>query len=236
MVVSFTSEHTDAVAWKWDFGNGNTSDKESPALIYDTAGSYHAKLIVTFSDGSMDSLIRNDYISVIDAPTVELSFDRNEICQGGEIQFSDESIDNSGIRDWYWDFGDGNTSQDANPSHVFQHAGSYTISLLVTNTGGCSGFAVKANAIEVLPQLDATFYVDELTACLAPLTVGFTPFPGSETATHFWDFGDGNNDDGTPANTYLFARRTVFGNAYSRVEHWMWRYPYSIKPHIYRCR
>lgn len=54
------------------------------------------------------------------------------------INFSDLSDGlNDTISEWYWDFGDGSTSDEQNPVYAYTDTGSYTVSLIVTNTDGC---------------------------------------------------------------------------------------------------
>jgi hypothetical protein len=56
------------------------------------------------------------------------------------VKFADFSAVGVGttLTGWYWDFGDGNTSAQVNPTHIFTQAGSYVISVTVTSTYGCS--------------------------------------------------------------------------------------------------
>lgn len=78
---------------------------------------------------------------------------------GKTVQFTDNSSDDKGIKSYAWEFGDGSSSTQQNPSHTFSAAGNYTVKLTVTdtadqsssksqvvtvsdaNTGGCSGLA-----------------------------------------------------------------------------------------------
>jgi gliding motility-associated-like protein len=66
-------------------------------------------------------------------------------CFAGPIQFIDNSIYSSGngtdplaFVSWYWDFGDGTTSSERNPSHQYPAPGSYTVRFAITNSSGCA--------------------------------------------------------------------------------------------------
>ena len=60
-------------------------------------------------------------------------------CFLNSIAFNDLStVEGDTISEWLWDFGDGGTSTEQNPDHTFSEAGTYTISLLVTTSEGCS--------------------------------------------------------------------------------------------------
>jgi len=66
-------------------------------------------------------------------PTANFNVGNQNSCSG-TINFYDAST-NSPIS-WLWDFGDGNTSTQQNPIHTYTSSGTYTVSLLVTNTFG----------------------------------------------------------------------------------------------------
>jgi len=68
------------------------------------------------------------------APTADFSADRVEIRPEMEIRFTDESTGT--ITSWAWDFGDGSTSNEQNPAHVYQKNGYYTVTLKVTGPHG----------------------------------------------------------------------------------------------------
>ncbi len=70
---------------------------------------------------------------VFTPPTAAFSVSSETICTG-IVEFFDESTDIP--QSWFWDFGDGNTSDEQNPVHQYQEQGSYTVSLTVTNTLG----------------------------------------------------------------------------------------------------
>lgn len=52
------------------------------------------------------------------------------------VHFQDNSLHAHTGSTWYWNFGDGSTAQEQNPSHTYSAAGSYTVSLTVTNNYG----------------------------------------------------------------------------------------------------
>lgn len=116
------------------------------------------------------------------------------------VDFSDEST--GYISGWYWDFGDGNSSTDQNPSHTYTSAGDYNVSLTVTVLGA-SDTITKSNYITVeYPPPVANFNTDT-TAGIAPLTVHFTDASIGTITSWLWDFGDGSTSESqNPNNTY----------------------------------
>ncbi len=68
----------------------------------------------------------------------DFSADRTEVGVGGEVRFSDRSIPNTSLTNWVWDFGDGNTSTDQNPRHIYQEEGEYIVTLTAFAGSGAS--------------------------------------------------------------------------------------------------
>ena len=71
--------------------------------------------------------------TVTSAPTALFNADSEFSCTG-VVQFNDLSVDVP--QSWFWDFGDGNTSEEQNPLHTYEEPGIYTVTLTVTNTLG----------------------------------------------------------------------------------------------------
>ncbi len=88
-----------------------------------------------------------------------------------------------------WDFGDGGTSDERNPTHMYTAPGIYTVTLTVTNDGG-SDSLVRPAYIEVHGPPGAGFMVDTTLGC-APFTAAFTDTSTGEVDQWAWDFGDG---------------------------------------------
>jgi PKD repeat protein len=75
---------------------------------------------------------------------------------GLTADFTDESTDSDGsIVAWSWDFGDGNTSTEQNPSHTYATEGSYDVSLTVTDDQGAFSMpAIESVEVTALPSGD----------------------------------------------------------------------------------
>jgi len=104
--------------WYWEFGDGDTSTAQNPSHIYDD-GVYTVSLTVTDSHGCSDTETKEEYITSNEGPTADFTADVFDCCDPLTVQFTDLSTagDNP-ITDWYWEFGDGDTSTDQNPSHI----------------------------------------------------------------------------------------------------------------------
>ncbi len=94
--------------------------------------------------------------------------------------------------DYFWDFGDGNTSTQANPSYTYNDTGTYAVMLVVLDTVVCNSFDTTYLTVKVVapPLIQAAGAPLPPDGC-APLLVDFqnSSTPGINYA---WNFGDGN--------------------------------------------
>jgi uncharacterized protein (TIGR02145 family) len=135
--VQFTDRSAgDINSWSWDFGDGGTSSEEDPLYTYNEQGVYSVTLTVSNNIGS-DSEIKTNYISVSasgTAPDAGFTADQTSIIVEETVNFTDQSINDP--TSWSWNFGDGGTSTEQNPSHQFNTEGVFTVSMSATNSYG----------------------------------------------------------------------------------------------------
>ncbi|NQT24801.1 aryl-sulfate sulfotransferase, partial [candidate division KSB1 bacterium] len=121
-------------SWSWDFGDGGTSTDQHPSHIYQSADTFSISLTVTGPEGS-DVMIRDNYITVLESPPVaDFSADTTSGFWPFTVQFSDLST--GVISTWNWSFGDGEISIEQSPSHAYQTADTFDVTLSVTGPGG----------------------------------------------------------------------------------------------------
>jgi PKD repeat protein len=110
-----------------------------------------------------------------------------------------------------WDFGDGTSSTEANPSHTYASAGNYTASLTVTDNGNLTATALVSVAVTApANQLPVAVASATPTNGIAPLPVVFSSAgsfdPDGAIAAYRWDFGDGSSSTSpSPTKTYNTA-------------------------------
>lgn len=182
----------------WDFGDGSASADASPQKSYTNAGTYMVKLVNHFA-ACPDSV--SQPITVMPRLAASFNSDKTYACSvPATFQFANTT---SGSVSQRWDFGDGATSTDANPNHVYNTFGKYTVRLIVTGSNGCSDTIVKTNFIQVArPQVK----INDLPVkgCL-PFTVPFsaTVNVSDNVVSYRWDFGDGTTStQQSPVKTY----------------------------------
>ncbi|MDD2836218.1 MAG: PKD domain-containing protein, partial [Methanothrix sp.] len=212
--IQFTSQTTGgsgSYTYTWDFGDGSTSPQQNPTKQYSAPGVY--QVTITVSDGQCSDSHSGQVIiypapiaSFTTLPTIPA------ICLGANLQFVDTStpgtaagITPAPIVKWEWNFGDGSAhSLDQNPVHRYQSAGTYQVTLKVTDSHGCT--ASVTSSVQVYTDPVPTFTVDSPTLCFRPGLL--TQFHGQATSgsgpyTFAWDYGDGGTGTGQdPTHQY----------------------------------
>ncbi len=209
-VVPFAVGFTDTsvgspTSWSWDFGDNQTSTEQNPVHVYTAGGVYTVSMTVT-NALSNDTRVETDSITATVLPGV--LFEAN-VTEGGvplTVAFIDASTDDP--TSWSWDFGDNQTSTEQNPVHTYTVAGTYTVSLTVTNAVG-SATEEKAGYIQLFVPPSANFTADASSGT-APLTVGFTDTSIGVPTSWLWDFGDGSTStEQNPSHAYPAGTFTV---------------------------
>jgi large repetitive protein len=142
-------------SWHWTFGDGSSSDEQNPSHTYASANTYTVTLTVTDNDGANDSESQQVTVNAPNqAPTAAFA----PSCSDLSCSFSsDPSADSDGsITAWHWNFGDGQTSDERNPSHTYASANTYTVTLTVTDNRGASDAATSQVAVTLPNQAPLT--------------------------------------------------------------------------------
>jgi PKD repeat protein len=133
----------DPTAWQWTFEGGDpaTSSEQNPSVTYTVPGTYSVSLQATNIYGSNTSS-QTGYVTIIGAPVA--GFDYSAVL--GTVTFNSTS---QGADSYLWNFGDGGTSTEANPVHVYNQSGTYTVTLTVTNDCGAATLEQTINVLTV---------------------------------------------------------------------------------------
>lgn len=178
--------------WEWDFGDGILSSDQNPQHTYTSTGNFNVSLRAVNNYGCISSKTIDSYITIATGVKADFSNTNSNSCKAPAIiNFTNKST-GTGALNYQWDFGDGSTSGDANPSHTYNVSGSYSVSLIVTNVTGCTDTMVKAHLITVGSTM-ANFESP------SPICVGnpaiFKNTSNPIPAGARWDFGDGTFSD-----------------------------------------
>jgi gliding motility-associated-like protein len=193
------STSTDPIStWQWDFNDGNSDTSPNTSNVFDSAGVYNVSLIVTSSNGCVDTLVQP--VLVYSFPVA--NFFVNGVCQGVNSSFVDSStVSGSSIGNWQWNFGDAATDTAQNPIHIYANSGNYDVDLIVQSVQGCYDTITKTIFIQGPPTADFSsapnsVKVDEFFS--------FTDGSFANITNWEWDFGDtlGTSTDQNPVYSY----------------------------------
>lgn len=214
---AFTSTSTDAapgtiVTHAWDFGDGNSAVVANPSHTYIITAptDFTVTLTVTDDEGATGVATRTVSVTPPAQPNTPPTADFSHICDAATCAFTSSSTDQAPgtIVAHAWDFGDGASSAEANPSHTYSVTGptDFTVTLTVTDNEGATGTTTRT--VSVAPAVGgntpptASFtYSCEATTCAFSST-STDAAPGS-IVTYAWNFGDGfKASEANPTHTY----------------------------------
>jgi len=171
----------------WDFGDGNTSNLDSPRHIYNSTGIYPVALTVSngcgYDSTLFDTLVVTDTIKVRNAQ-LNYSF-YNKACPGEPVNFYADPTDLL----YEWDLGDNNNTLNNHFKHTYNNMGTYPVSVTISNLCGDDTTlydTIKYN--DVKPINRAPIYIsDQYTfPCDSIL------FTTNKQQSYHWNLGDGH--------------------------------------------
>ena len=187
LAVNFMSESNLADSFSWDFGNGQTAATENATEQFTTNGEnteFDITFTVTHALGCTDTATKA--VTVFPAAVVDLNFGIDSVCS--PLTLTMPAFD--GVENITWDFGDGNTSNEATPSHTWENNTGELMAATVTfsaqTENGCTG--TTSTEVFIKPQPVAAFTASEVSGC-EPL---LTTFDNASTNgdAYIWNFGD----------------------------------------------
>lgn len=185
-----------SVTYFWTFGDNTSSTLPDPQHQYNAYGAYNVCLTVT--DGSCTATFCDSVlVSFINPCVANFTYQPNP-ANNYEIMFYNQSAWGN-TSQWY--FGDGGTSTQTNPSHIYTSAGTYTVCLTTTG-GGCTGTFCDTIQVGANTGCNAyfTIYPD---SNLAHTYNAINLCSGVQPVVCTWSWGDGNTSTGnSPTHTY----------------------------------
>lgn len=211
MPVTFTGSSAPAdpaiTMWQWDFGDGTTQQSFSNPTIHTYTFEQVAtvRLTATNDQGCVNTITKSNIIFVKKELLVDFNADKTMACFApATISFMDHSS-GPGTLSYYWEFGDGNTSAQASPSHTYTQRGIYTVKLTVTSSEGCVKTQTK-NAFINVEEFVADFQAPSLICTERYTTFNNLSTPIPNQCTWLIDgtttnYSYGNNPMGFNFNT-----------------------------------
>ncbi len=181
-------------SYYWIFGDGENGSGETVAHTYSQEGNYNVTL--TVYDDNFDYSTDTTLVNIEDVdPIANFSAFPTSGNAPLNVTFYDESLSYDGVVYWFWDFGDGTTSEEPNPSHVYTE-GVYTVNLTVEEIDGDFYNYSMPDLINVGPRPNASPVANFIIESVNPkineqivFTDTSTDSDGSITFW-YWNFGD----------------------------------------------
>jgi PKD repeat protein len=221
LIASFAPLPFGLSSYYWTFGDGGTSNSMAPVHSYAASGTYTVCLIGT--SGCMSDTVCQQVTVTCTSPTA--SFTTSGTSQ--TINFSNAST-GSGPLTYAWAFGNGQTSTQTSPTHVYSSPGYYNACLIVNGPCGSDTTCTLVNAgcVTTVASFSATSNLLAAQFNNSSTSAGAT--------THSWDFGDGQmSTQASPSHVLC-----CFGDLYGMLDcqFAMWRRYYLPTGHYHMSR
>lgn len=139
------------MSYDWDFGDNGTSDAVDPSHVFQSSGNFNVKLVGTSNYGCADSVTETIHVY----PTPQADFTYTDVCFGQTTNFTNSSKPlGSSIESYQWFFGDNGQDFVTNPTHTYNTADSFDVSLVVYSTDGCRDTLTQTVHVWELPEAE----------------------------------------------------------------------------------
>lgn len=191
--------------YQWDFGDGNSGSGASPVHIYSKAGTYSVRLVVTDINGCSDTLIKSQYIKV-NGPTANFEALNPAICNLSTVVFSDSSYSDGvhPIRQWIWDYGDGQRDSLTSPpfQHLYSSPGQFAVTLTVVDSIGCTD-RLQRNSYLLVSKPYPAFLSPDTLSCTNKTIRFINQTSGNGPFQFNWSFSNASTSPASqPTTTY----------------------------------
>jgi PKD repeat protein len=226
--VNFTNASTGKpTSFQWFQDGVQFATTENATLSFDTPGTTAITLIVSNADGTSSQSANVIAVAPTQAPTRQFTVDpHSPQTAPATVKFTYTQDLNRPATQWLWNFGDGTTSTDQNPTHQYDTAGTYTIRLTAKNSFGSAtsdGVDYVVNPLTAPGAVfDANTYVNGISGPVvsssalynpllgavtgqAPLTVNFTDVSIPASTAWVWNFGDGTPQATTKSVQHVYT-------------------------------
>jgi gliding motility-associated-like protein len=200
--VNYLNTSTGATSYLWSFGDNTTSAfPNPPPHSYATWGTYTIIQTVTNQYGCTDTATQS--ITIIPpVPVASFTISDSSGCAPLTVTFTDAS---QYATSYLWDFGDGGSSTQPDPTYTFASAGTFLVTLTAVGPGGQNTVTVP---VTVYPSPTAFFAVSPSVVSI-PNEPVFTFNFSSNSTSYFWDFGDGTTST-MQAPQHVYANEGIY--------------------------
>ncbi len=191
LTIHFIDQSTGSppMTYTWDFDDqGYTSEQQNPDYTFENLGTYHVKLTINNAAGSSE-VTHDVHVGPIAPPTAAFT----AVPPSGTVPLLVSFVDQSTGEptSWYWSFGDGLSSAERNPTHLYTTSSTVpkTATLIVTNAGGSTSESHPI-VVNAPSPVVASFVVVPPSSWIEPVELQFIDTSTGGPKSWYWDFND----------------------------------------------
>jgi gliding motility-associated-like protein len=187
----------------WDFNDGIIDSVQNPKHIYFNPGIYNPVLIVSDSLGCSSTFSLKNKLPVYPKPNAHFNFSFLGSCSRNLLKLIPND---SSYSQYQWDFGDGSSSFNKSPSHIYSSTNQFTVGLIVVDSNGCNDTFNEPIQTIIYQRPTALFQASNQNLCLHTIAdfKNLTVSPNDTSYLSNWDFGDTTTSiNHNPQKTYL---------------------------------
>jgi gliding motility-associated-like protein len=198
-------------SWQWNFGDGQiqtlTEGGSTISHNYANPGSYNVTLKVTDASGCSSTTSTSAHSISVNGPKASFASSGTSVSLNTTVQFYNNTNNyNSNTTQYGWDFGDGSTSNEYGPTHLYNTTGDYTVRLIAKNeVTGCADTVFQkifVNSFNVNFSFTKSFLSS--SKC-PPVLVQFSNSSSNYSSVN-WDFGDGTKAQNNDRPTHVYTQ------------------------------
>jgi PKD repeat protein len=195
-------------SYAWDFGDGATATGAKATHAYAAAGTYPVRLTVTDDKGA--TAVKTADVTVVaprvnQAPTAAFTSTSDALALAVDGRASADA--DGRIASYAWKFGDGSTATGAEARHLYAAAGTYPVTLTVTDDEGLTGVSTTSVTVTAAPpvnQAPTASFTSRVTDLSVAVDGTASADADGRVASYAWQFGDGGTATGSTA-THAYA-------------------------------
>lgn len=209
--------------YEWDLDGDGVFDESSSEKTWEHAyaddGVVFVQVRVTndLGESAVSEVLQLDIVNQL--PTAQFVVTLGDGIEGNPVRFIDSSLDVDGlISSWTWDFGDGTTSNEANPTHTYNSGGLFSVTLFVIDDDGAisNPYVFEIEVLNLGPLAKFTVQQSTLSVgqSLILINTSFDQSVDGEIVHVAWDFGDGMYQAGGPSSDNVYSHIFTVSGTY----------------------
>ncbi len=215
LTVNFRVRAKDAANFTWDYDDGVLMDlKDSVSThVYVSRDKYLPRVLLQDSAGCVVPIVGKDTIFAEQLQAL-FSSDVIQLCDSGDVAFTNRSISLSGGLTYLWTFGDGGTSTQKDPVHRYGRPGNYKVLLKAFGPLGCSDTVGAVVNIKVVPSPSVTIDFGRVACANTLVTFNAVIAPDTSAIVQWsWKFGNGQTSTTQNPPPQIFSTTGMLANS-----------------------